>query len=272
MLFSHGSHMDVVILAAGYATRLYPLTRNLPKGLLKIAGKPVVEYTLDDLIECAGCRRQVDSESLGNIYLVTNCRFYGMFQQWLTRYKQKLKGKSIPSIEIVNDRTTSNADRLGSVGDLWFTVQQKRITGDVMVLCSDRMYEFRLFRFIAFFRTKNAAVNACQDLMDTEKIRGKYGCVVTDAQDRIVEFQEKPERPKSTISSIAFYIYPARSIPLMEEFLESTAEHDAPGGFASWYCQREEMYAYLVEGECHDIGTRESYYRVNRLYRNRLTR
>ena len=89
--------MDVVILAAGYATRLYPLTRNLPKGLLKIAGKPVVEYTLDDLIECAGCRRQVDSESLGNIYLVTNCRFYGMFQQWLTRCTRRFCELVLPT-------------------------------------------------------------------------------------------------------------------------------------------------------------------------------
>lgn len=250
--------MTAIILAAGYATRLYPLTQNFPKTLLPVAGRPILEYTLEKLAECQDIER---------IYIVTNRKFYKSFQDWLQDYRCRA-GMNQP-IEILNDGTSVNEDRLGSIGDLVYTIESRGIDDDILVICSDKMFEFSLSGFVDYFKQKGAPVNTGFDTGDVEIIKDRHGCLVLDGNNRIVEFQEKPAEPKSTIESVAFYIYPKEVIPLIKRYRDEGNNLDAPGFLAKWVATVMSMYAYLFTGECHDIGTLESYKDVDRLYSER---
>ncbi len=252
--------MKAIILAAGYATRLYPYTENLPKALLPIAGKPIIEYSIQKIAVC----RNIDK-----IYIVTNNRFFEQFTRWLAEYQEQLQATTIPEIEIINDRTNSNRERLGSIGDLWLAIESKELDDDLMVICSDKMFEFSLADFVDFFEDRRAAVNTCCDVGDIELLRNKHGCVVVDEQAMIVEFQEKPAHPKSTIESIAFYILPGSTIPLIKQYLSQDNNKDAPGFLAQWLAEKKSMYAFLFTEECYDIGNPDGYNRVNKIYNDK---
>ncbi len=250
--------MTAIILAAGYATRLYPLTRDFPKTLLPVAGRPILEYTLDKLAECQDIER---------IYIVTNLKFHSHFHDWQWDYRSRA-GMNQP-IEILNDGTSSNEDRLGSIGDLLYAIESRGIDDDVLVICSDKIFEFSLSAFVDYFKQKRAPANTGFDTGDLEIIKDRHGCLVLDRNNRIIEFQEKPAEPKSTIESVAFYIYPKEVIPLIKRYLEEGNNRDAPGFLAQWVAKIMPVYAYLFAGECHDVGTIESYKDVDRLYSER---
>jgi len=252
--------LKAIILAAGYATRLYPLTKNLPRTLLPIAGKPILEYTVEQIAACPGIDR---------IFLVTNNLFFPNFARWLNTYSPS--NPPIPEIVLVDDGTRSNAERRGSIGDLLLAIESQMIDDDTLVICSDKMFEFKLSDFVECFKKRREAMNACFDTGDVEEIRGKHGCVVLDRERKIVEFQEKPDKPKSTIQSIAFYIFPGKNLPLVQEYLEGGGTPDAPGFLVQWLCQRIPLYAYIFSEPCFDVGTPETYRWVDRLYRSRFT-
>jgi glucose-1-phosphate thymidylyltransferase len=251
--------LKAIILAAGYATRLYPLTKNTPKTLLPIAGKPILEYTIEQIAACQG----VDL-----IYLVTNSRFYGNFRSWLDKYSPR---GTAPEIILVDDGTRENGERRGSIGDLQLAIEAHRVDDDLLVICSDKMFEFKMSDFVDFFRIRREAVNACFDTGDLATIRGTHGCVVLDPEGKILEFQEKPLEPKSTVQSIAFYIYPRASLCLVGKYLEDGGTPDAPGFLLQWLCRSIPVYAWVFSEPCYDVGTPESYRRVDRLYRSRLS-
>ncbi len=251
--------MKAIILAAGYATRLYPYTEDLPKALLPIAGKPIIEYTIQKIAEC---------NNIDKIYIVTNNKFFEQFNSWLADYKNQLQAVTIPAIEIeiINDGTDSNGERLGSIGDLWLAIEFKELDDDLMVICSDKMFEFSLADFVDFFEDRRAAVNTCCDVGDIELLRNKHGCVVVNEQARIVDFQEKPAHPKSTTESIAFYIFPGSTKPLIKQYIAEDNNKDAPGFLAQWLAKKVSMYAFLFTEECYDIGNPDAYHRVNEIY------
>jgi glucose-1-phosphate thymidylyltransferase len=249
--------MKAIILAAGYATRLYPLTENYPKALLKIAKKPILEYLIDKI---AGCS-QIDI-----VTVVTNSRFYSTFEKWnLSRRKKPASGKSL-KIEIVSDMTTSNDERIGSIADLWLAIQTYKLDDDLLVLCSDKIFEFSLNDLVDFFIEKGDMVNTVYDTGSIDHIRNKHGCVIVDKDFRIIEFQEKPADPKSTLESIAFYIFPKRMIHKIGSYLAEGGNPDAPGFFTQWVVKREPVYAYIFTEKCYDVGNLESYREVNRIY------
>jgi glucose-1-phosphate thymidylyltransferase len=248
--------LKAIILAAGYATRLYPLTKDTPKALLPIADKPLIEYTIEKIAACQGIDR---------IYLVTNSRFYRNFSSWLKSYRS-----SVPKIVLIDDRTRENSERLGSIGDLQLAIESQKLDDDLLVICSDKMFEFKLSDFVDFFRMQGEAVNACFDTGDPEAVRGKHGCVLLNAEGRILEFQEKPLKPKSTVQSIAFYIYPRASLHLIGKYLEEAGTTDAPGFLLQWLCQRIPVYAWVFSEPCYDVGTPESYRWVDEHYRSWL--
>ena len=249
--------MKAIILAAGYATRLYPLTKNSPKALLPIAGKPILEYTVEQIAAC---------KTIDKIYLVTNSRFFAKFTRWLRTYRS-----SGPEIILVDDGTLSNTERRGSIGDLQLAIESRRLDDDLLVICSDKMFEFKLSDFVGFFKKRRETVNACFDTGDLEAVCGKHGCVVLDETGRIVEFQEKPSKPKSTIQSIAFYIFPGKILPFVQEYLKDGGTPDAPGFLLQWLCQRIPVYAYIFSEPCYDVGTPESYRSVDQLYQSRFS-
>jgi glucose-1-phosphate thymidylyltransferase len=246
--------VTAIVLAAGYATRLSPLTDACPKSLLPVAGKPVIEYVLDVI----GAAPEVE-----NILLVVNERHHDAFRDWL-----RLARVPRP-VALLNDGTCTNGERLGSTGDLRFALERTGLDDDFLLLPSDRILGFSLDAFCRDFRRRAEALNACQDLGNPEAVRLRHGCVVIAPDGRIVDLEEKPATPRSSIASIAVYAYPRSCIPLVSEFLRQGGDPDAPGHFARWYLVRQPLYAFLFTEECHDIGTIETYRAVDELFRRR---
>ena len=234
--------MKAVILAGGYATRLHPYTSYFPKTLLSIGGKPILEWTLDGLAE-TGC--------VHGVYIVTNDRFFPRFRAW----EQGFQGMPV---SLINDHTKTNADRLGSLGDLALTLEEQSIDDDLLVVCSDKMFRFSLKSFIRFFQGKGEAANTCQDTGNAQTLARRHGCIVLGPDQRILQFQEKPDVPASSVKSIAFYLFPKERLSLVRSYLEEGGNPDAPGHFAEWYHRRAPMYGWFVNGECWDVGDPDS--------------
>jgi glucose-1-phosphate thymidylyltransferase len=238
--------MKAIVLAAGYATRLQPYTTHFPKPLLKVDGRPLLDFTIESIL----------AAGIVDIYVVTNHRFFAHFAAWRNRFCALRKDANIV---IVDDGTSSNDDRLGSIGDLAFTIDQHGIDDDLLVTCADKRFSFDLADFVATFRAKGGAVTTCIDTGSPELIRKRFGCVRLE-NDRIVEFVEKPENPPSGIKSIAFYIYPRAVIDLLPEYLASGENCDAPGNLIRWLIPRIPVHPWFVDDDsCSDVGNPGSY-------------
>jgi glucose-1-phosphate thymidylyltransferase len=243
--------MKAVILAAGYATRLAPLTDHCPKALLPLADRPALDYVVRALEDCAG---------LDGIVLVTNDLHHDAFRSWLHAQPRRL------DVVLVNDGTRTNAERLGATGDLHVALVQARVDDEFLLLSSDRIPTTGFGEFARAFWDTGEAVNACFDTGSLESVRLKHGCVQLSADGRLIGFEEKPASPRSTIISIALYRYPRKSIPLVERFLEEGGERDAPGHFLKWYLSQHPVYGYLLPEPFHDIGTFEQYRETDLLF------
>ncbi len=241
--------IKALILCAGYATRLYPLTLNTPKPLLKIAGKPIIEYILEQL-------RQISI--IDQIYIVTNSRFYPNFTEWLSSYTSK------KPIEIINDQTTSNDDRLGAVKDINLVISQKRISEDLLVIAGDNFSEFSLESFVSFFKQKGTSIALC-DLKDKSLLANRFGTAVIDKTSRIIDFEEKPKIPKSTLAATASYLYKKEDLPIIKECAEQES-FDAPGHLFIYISKRKPAYGFVFKERWLDIGTKEDLEKANQLY------
>jgi len=250
--------MKAIILAAGYATRMYPLTENFPKSLLAIAGKPIVEYTIEKIRACS----EIDL-----IYIVTNSKFFITFQKWLQSFNAQQDSISFQPIALIDDGTHSNEQRIGTVADLWYVVEKTEIDDDLLVLCSDKMFEFTLVEFVNAFHKKKETMNTVHDIRDMEQIRYKRGCVVVDGNGRIMDFEEKPSNPKSTLESVAFYLFPRHVLPRIKQYLSEGGNPDAPGFFLQWLTSKEHVYAHFFNENCYDVGNLENYREVQRIYK-----
>lgn len=253
--------MTAVVLAAGYATRLQQYALNDPKTLLPIAGGSILSHLMEKITQCPDIERTI---------IVSNERFLPRFQEWRSTWSARGLPPEKRSLEIVSDGSMSNDQRLGSLGDLWLAIEKKHLVDDLLVVCSDKMFEFSLAKFVAFFKKKQVTVNACFDAGDVERIRNKHGCAVLDDQKRIVLFQEKPFEPQSTIESVAFYVFPRTVIPFVGQYLRTKGNADAPGFFMAWLCRRVPVFAFLFAEACYDIGTPEDYERVQEVYRGQI--
>jgi len=228
-----------VILAAGYATRLRPLTDDLPKHLLPVGGRPMLDWVLDRVGEV----QEVDA-----IHLVTNSRFAPALRRW---------AESRP-ITVHDDGTTSNADRLGAVGDLRLVIEQASLDDELLVLAGDNLFEFSLPRFVEWWRAKPQPASAVplHDVGDLE-LATHYGIAETDAADRIVRFVEKPSDPPSTLASTLVYLLPREHVSLVDAYLGEGQSPDNAGSFLGWLAQREPVYGYRFEGAWYDIGNHD---------------
>ena len=179
--------MKLIILAAGYATRLYPLTLHQPKPLLKVAGKPMLEHVLDNIASV---------QSIDHSYVVTNAKFADHFQAWCDNYSQP--GLRF-EITIVNDGGTDESNKLGAIGDTHFVLSKYEIVDDIIVVGGDNLFSNDLADFGEFCLKKNAPVLAVYDVGDLEEIK-KYNAIEVDEEGRITFFEEKPAEPKSTLT------------------------------------------------------------------------
>jgi glucose-1-phosphate thymidylyltransferase len=229
--------MKAVILAAGYATRLRPLTDDLPKHLLPVGDRPMLEWVLD---------RVGEIEEVDAIHLVTNSRFAPEFSSWAEPH----------GVLVHDDGTTSNEDRLGAVGDLRLVIERARLEDEeLLVLAGDNLFELSLPRFVAWWQAKQQPASAVplHDVGDLE-LATHYGIADTDGDDRIVRFVEKPSDPPSTLASTLIYLLSPEHVRLVREYLDEGLSPDNAGSFLGWLAERERVYGYRFDGSWYDIG------------------
>ena len=245
--------MKIIVLAAGYATRLYPLTLNQPKPLLPVAGKPMVEHVLDNLAPIGGIDR---------IYVVTNAKFAEQFQQWSADYQAS---KAKLNFTIVNDGSTDDTNKLGAIGDIHFVLKTQGIDDDVIVVAGDNLFSEKLDGFGRFCREKNAPVVAVYDVKDLEQVK-KYNAITLADDGHITFFEEKPKNPTNTLSAIALYYYPRATLPLIKQYVAEGNNPDQPGRLIQWLYPRVPVYTWTVPGLWYDIGSKETLQEANRIF------
>jgi glucose-1-phosphate thymidylyltransferase len=245
--------MKVIILAAGYATRLYPLTLKQPKPLLPVAGKPMIEYVLDNLAPIGDLER---------IYVVTNAKFTEHFQKWADHYRAT---KSRLNFTIVNDGSTDDTNKLGAIGDIHFVLKTKKVDDDLIVVAGDNLFSEVLTGFGEFCRQKNAPVLALYDVGDLEQIK-KFNSISTGGDGRITFFEEKPKKPTSTLTGIGLYFYPKSALPLIRQYITEGNNPDQPGRLVQWLYTRTPFYTWRVPGIWYDIGSKESLEAANKIF------
>lgn len=228
--------MKAIILAGGYATRLRPLTDSVSKPLLPVGGRPMIDWILDRIREL---------EEVDGVHVVTNSRFAADFRAWAA---------SQPGVEVHDDGTRSNEDRLGAIGDIAFTIAAAGIDDDLLVIAGDNLFDYSLRDFVEFWRGKGvASAVAVRDVGDPELVK-QYSAVDVDDDARIVGFEEKPPEPQSTLAATATYLFHRDHVPLVDRYLEEGNVPDQPGRFVAWLQEREPVYAYPFEGTWADIG------------------
>jgi glucose-1-phosphate thymidylyltransferase len=243
------NYMKAIILGAGYATRLYPLTKSMPKALLKIKGETILNHILKKVEEI---------KQINEIIIVTNQKFYKDFLAWKKQYKGKLP------VDIINDLTTSNENRLGAIADIELTIKTKKINEDALIVASDNYFDFDLVEIYNHYRKQNADLIigsiASKEILEQRK----YGVAQLNKDNKVISFEEKPTNPKSNIIVHALYLYKKETIPLFKQYLDEGNPKDAPGNFITWLHKKKPLYCYKAQGTCYDIGTIDIYNELNK--------
>jgi glucose-1-phosphate thymidylyltransferase len=245
--------MQVLILAAGYATRLYPLTLNQPKPLLPVAGKPMLEHVIDHLAPVGG---------IGEIFVVTNQKFVTHFTEWSEKYSRE---KTKLDFKIINDKSTSDTDKLGAIGDIHLVITQENIKGDLVVVAGDNLFDSSLAPFVEYARSIKTTVLAVYDVGDLEQIK-KYNSITLDQDGVITFFEEKPKNPTSTLTGIALYYFPAEVVEMIKTYIAEGNNPDQPGRLIQWLYPRVPVHTWRVPGRWFDIGSRETLEEADRIF------
>ena len=247
--------MKALILAAGYGTRLYPLTKDFPKPLLEINNKPLITYILEKLVVI---------DDLKDVFIVTNNRFYWELEKWAKSSREKFEKFTL---KVLNDGTTSPDDRLGAVGDINF-LAEKGLAGDedLLVVGGDNIFDFSIEEFVNL--SKKNAPNASVGLFDLQdkKEASKYGVLSIDRNNKITSFEEKPKDPKSSLIAMCLYYFPSQTLKLVKEYIENTGESDASGGYISWLSKKATVYGFVFKGAWEDIGSFDSLCKLDGSY------
>jgi glucose-1-phosphate thymidylyltransferase len=246
--------MNVLILAAGYATRLYPLTLTRAKPLLEVAGKPMIEWVMDNLSPVEG---------IDTIYVVTNNKFANDFQVWADQYQARNPARKL---KIVNDKSTDDSDKLGAIGDINLVLSRENLaTDDLIVVAGDNLFSEPLTEFARSAQGSEATL-ATYDVGDLEAIK-KYSAITLDDEGVITSFEEKPANPKSTLTGIALYYFSRETIPLFKTYIEEGNNPDQPGRFIQWLYTRKRVKTHQIQGTWFDIGSKETLEEANVLFR-----
>ena len=238
--------MKNIVIAAGYATRLYPLTENFPKPLLKIGERSILDRILDDV---------EGIEDIDEHIIVTNHKFAEIFNNWVSERKQKPGTKPL---RIIDDGTTDNENRLGAVKDLLLAIDEFGINDDIMVLAADNVLDFSFQGFVDFFKQKNTSVIMCHHEPELYKLQ-RTGVIAVDDDMKVLEMQEKPEHPVSNWAVPPFYIYKKNDLPLIRDCLNHGCGFDAPGNLAHYLVNATTIHAWIMPGSRYDIGSLDSY-------------
>ena len=228
--------MKAVVLAAGYATRLYPLTETVSKMLLPLAGRPMLNYLLDRIGEV---------EEIDAVHVVTNHRFAPAFVEWGAAH----------GVEIHDDGTTSDDDRLGAIADLALVADRAGIENeDLLVVAGDNLFDYSLADVVAWWGEKGEASAVVVYDVGSLELARMYGVVELDDSERVLSFVEKPENPRGTLAATAAYVYHREHVPLLRTYLDEGNMPDQPGRFVAWLAPRRPVYGWIAGGEWRDIG------------------
>jgi glucose-1-phosphate thymidylyltransferase len=239
--------MKLIVLAAGYATRLYPLTKDRPKQLLEVAGRPILDHVLEKL------------EPIGfdGVYVVTNAKFAPIFGEWV-----KARG----DVTVIDDGTSDDSNKLGAIGDLDLVLREQAVDDDVIVVAGDNLFTDSLEDFGRFARARRAPMVALYDVGDLAQM-SKYNAIEVDGEGRVTHFEEKPQSPTSTLMAIALYYYPREILPLVRRYVDEGNNPDQPGRLVEWLYSRTPVYTWRVPGSWLDIGSPETLREADELFR-----
>lgn len=243
-------------MAAGYATRLYPLTLTRPKPLLPVADKPMIEHVLDNIMPIGG---------FDQVYVVTNAKFYDQFEAWGRRYCTEKASRPL-NIKILNDGSTDDSNKLGAIGDIHFVLTRENVDDDLIIVAGDNLFSEGLAGFGEFCRRRQAPVVAVYDVGSLEQAK-KYNAISLDAEGRITYFEEKPANPTSTLCAIALYYYPRATLSLIHQYIREGNNPDQPGRLVQWLYPRTPVYTWRVPGIWYDIGSKETLEEADRVFR-----
>lgn len=241
--------MKALVLGAGYGTRLYPLTKDRPKPLLPVGGKPILERTIERLLAIS---------DLDEIFIVSNHRFAENYEDWCREYRCP------KPIRVFDDGTQSNDDRLGAIGDIQFVLDRSKAKDDLLVVAGDNLIAFDLRDFWKFAKSHGAAIGL-KDLGRKDLV-SQYSAVTLDATGKVVDFEEKPPLPKGTLISIGVYAFPKKQLRLIKDYLDAGHNRDAPGYYMQWLYQQVDLYGFVIQGPWYDIGDIDSYKQANDLF------
>lgn len=243
--------MKALILAAGYATRLYPLTKEYPKSLLEVNGKPIIDYIIDKLNGLC---------DIDKVAVVTNTKFFPIFKDWSKSLKT---GKGII---IIDDLTKNNETRRGAIGDIAFAINKLKVRDDLLVIGGDNLFDGGLDGFCAFAAKKKAPVIGVYDIKQ-KKNASKYGVIKLDKNKRIVDFQEKPARPNSSLVGMCLYYFPKNKTRLIKSYLGlKSKKNDATGFYIDWLRKKAPVYGYVFRGKWFDIGDFKYYNKAKEVF------
>lgn len=242
--------MIAILLAAGYATRLYPLTKDTPKPLLPVAGRPMLDYIADEIDTLP---------SISKIVVITNHRFAEHFVVWSK--ERAIVSPSTP-IVVLDDLTTDDSNKRGAIGDIRFAIETLSIDEDVVIIAGDNLFTYRLHDMYDFFMKIRHDLLVAIHVADKNQLR-KLAVATLDSDGKVLRMVEKPTEPESETAIYATYFYLRETLPLIETYLSEGNTPDAPGNFPSWLYQRQAVYAYVADGTCIDIGTPENYLDVS---------
>ncbi len=237
--------MKVIVLAAGYATRLHPLTLNQPKPLLSVGGRPMLDHVLDALAPVGN-----HDHALDRVYVVTNAKFTPHFEKWAATHPAK------ETLRVINDGTTDDANKLGAIGDLHLVMTQEQLDDDLLVVAGDNLFSEQLAGLGEFCRAQTTPVLGLYDVKSLEEAK-KYG-VVSVEDGRIASFVEKPAQPASTLIGIALYYYPRATLPLIRQYIAEGNNPDQPGRLIQWLYPRTPVRTWSIPGLWLDIGSKET--------------
>jgi len=244
--------MKALVLAAGYATRLYPLTKEFPKPLLIVGERPIIDYIID----------KIDNvEEINEIIVVTNSKFIAQFRNWADKLKSPKR------ISLVNDLTKSHEDRRGAIGDMNFVLEKNLIDDDLLVIGGDNLFDGDLGDFISFARAHqpNPVIGA-YDIKDKLYAK-KYGVIKMDKKNQVIDFKEKPEKPNSTLVAMCLYYFPKARLSLIKKYLDIKHDkHDATGFYIDWLRKEVPVYGFAFQGRWYDIGHHEFYHEAKQKF------
>lgn len=244
--------MRAIFLCAGYATRLYPLTKDCPKSLLEIAGVPILNYLMDNVLRIP---------SIKGISIVSNDKFSKAFSDWQKKHYAKA------AVRVLNDGTTTNENRLGAIRDIQFALKAEKISDDVLVLASDNLFDSEIRDFVE--AAKKHSPHASVGVYDVQdlSLAKQYGLISHDASGKITQFFEKPSNPTTTLASTGLYFFPKESLKLLDQYLSGHQNPDAPGHYVQWLVVNDQVFAFPFQGTWYDIGDYASYQNADRAFR-----